>query len=94
MKKDQVIIEPINKPIDNIIQYQLAVEKSGFVQGFLNAARGLNTNQFESQFCDSDFVDAVNILCQFVRENHPHIFVTQQLPVANIEDMLEELERK
>lgn len=47
------------------VPYQEAMEMSGYVQGYMDSAQQNSVTSF-----DAKFVDAIGVLCQFVKENH------------------------
>lgn len=62
------------------IQYQQAMEMSGYAQGYIDYAKQNSTHAF-----DDKFVDSVMVLCQFVKENHPQITMCINPPMTKEE---------
>lgn len=69
--------------IADSIPYQLAVEKSGYLQGYISAAQKTNAHAF-----DPKFIEAVYTLCQFVKEHPPQMITQINTPQLNIEEAM------
>lgn len=80
MKKTTLMLEPV--PPQHV-PYQLAVEKSGYLQGYISAAQKTNAHAF-----DPKFIEAVDILCKFVEEHPPQITMCVNTS-ANIEELFD-----
>lgn len=69
------------------IPYELAMEKSGFVQGYIYSAQRTNAHAF-----DPKFIEAVDTILQFVKEHPPVITMMSTLPPFDLSGELERIQ--
>lgn len=82
MNNNECIVEEI----DNQIPYQIALEKSAFLQGYIYSAQRTNAHAF-----DPKFIEAVDTILQFVKEHPPQITMMSTFPPFDFSGELERI---